>query len=98
MRKIALLILLVAAAGSLALVFNEGRRTPVFLLVLFLGWVLSPYFALWLASVVFKRRPAFSLMALYRLMLIISISSLVIYIVVLSQHITRPAFIFIVVP
>ena len=98
LRTIALIMLLGGAVGSLGLMLNAGRHTPVLLLLLFVVWVLSPFMALLVANMVSKRWPVITSVTLYWLMLLLSLGSLVSYNGTFSQPGTRPAFIFLVVP
>jgi hypothetical protein len=43
MRAAALTAVVVGAGGSVALMLRAGQRSPTLLIVLFLGWVLSPF-------------------------------------------------------
>jgi len=90
MRKIAFTILWISAVGSFGLVLNAGRHSPVLLLVLFVGWVLSPYIALFLVHVVSKLRLIIAPKMLYWLMLFVSLGSLACYGITLFQHRTKP--------
>jgi len=98
LRTIALTILLAGAMGSLGLMLNAGRHTPLFLLILFVGWVLSPFLALLAANGVSKRWPVNTHVMLYWLMLLLSPGSVVSYSGTFSYPGTKPAFIFLVVP
>jgi len=98
LRTIALIMVLVGAVGSLGLVLNAGRHTPVLLLVLFVGWVLSPFIALLIANVVSKRWSSLTCKTLYILMLVITLVSLVSYSGALTPPETKPASIFLLVP
>ncbi len=63
MRKTALIAVLVGAVGSVVLTVYAGRHninTPTMLLVLFAGWVLSPFVALALALLASTRWAAFT--------------------------------------
>ena len=90
MRKIAFVILLIGAVGSFGLVLNAGRHSPVLLLVLFVGWVLSPFIALFLVHGVSKLRLVIAPKLLYCLMLFVSLGSLASYGITLIQHRTKP--------
>jgi hypothetical protein len=68
------------------------------LLVLFTGWLLSPFMALLVASMISKRWSVLTRVALYSLMLLITLVSLVSYSGVWSPPGAKPAFIFLVVP
>ena len=98
LRTIALIMVLAGAGGSLGLMLNAGRHTPVLLLVLFVGWVLSPFIALLIANVVSKRWSSLTCKTLYILMLVITLVSLVSYSGALTPPETKPASIFLVVP
>ena len=98
LRIIAQLVLLGGAVGSLGLMLNPGRHTPILLLILFVGWVLSPFMALLATNVISKRWSLISRVTLYCLMLVIAIGSLVGYSGVLSTPDAKPAFIFLMVP
>ncbi len=98
MRKIAFVMLFVGAVSSLGLTLNAGRHTPFFLLVLFVGWVLSPYITLLFVNIASKRWRFITPVTLYWLMLILSLGSLISYSTTISQHRTKPAFIFLIVP
>ncbi len=98
LRTMALIMVLVGAAGSLGLMLNAGRHTPVFLLVLFVGWLLSPFMALLVANVISKRWSILTRVTLYFLMLFITLGSLISYSGALSPPGTKPAFKFLIVP
>ena len=91
MRKIAFVILLLAAVGSLLSVLNSGSHAPALLIVLFAGWVLSPYIALFIVNSVSTLRSAIPGNLLYKMMLLISLGSLAVYGVTLIQHRIKPA-------
>ena len=57
LRVVALIAVGVGAGGSFALMLRAGRRTPRFLLVAFVFWVLSPFAGLAWAGVVSQRWP-----------------------------------------
>jgi hypothetical protein len=78
--------------------FRAGHP-PLFLVVLFTGWVLSPFVALVLADIASKRWSALTRAALYGVMLVLAVGSLAIY----GDDALRPrraqaAFVFVVVP
>ena len=100
MRTVALMAVVVGAAGSVALMLREGQRSDsIVLLILFTIWVLSPFVALLLANTVSKRWSVLTRMTLYSVMLILSMSSLTIYgILALRPPSSTPAFVFVVVP
>lgn len=98
LRTMAVIMLLAGALGSIGFVLNEGRHTPVFLLILFVGWVLLPYIALLIVNVLSKPWPVPARKTLCILMLLIPIGSLLIYSGIWRPSDTRPAAIFLVVP
>ena len=91
--------MLAGVAGSLGLMIRAGQRTPRFLLVLFVIWVLSPFVALVLADVVSKRWSVLTRATLYSVMLVVTLGSLAIY----GDDALRPrraqaAFVYVAVP
>ncbi len=98
LRPIAMIVLMCGALASLGLVLNAGRHTPALLLILFIGWVLSPFIALLIAYAISKRWLVIARVTLYSLMLIITIGSLVGYSGVWSPPGTKPAAVFLIVP
>jgi hypothetical protein len=98
LRAMALSVLLVGAAGSVGLVLMAGRNTPVLLLVLFVGWVLSPFIALLVANRVSKRWPVPARATISCLMLVMTLGSLVGYSGAFNSPDTKTAFIFLVIP
>lgn len=99
LKAMALLAVVVGAVGSLGWMFYAGRRNPsLFLMALFTGWVLSPFVALWVATVYSKRWSSLTRVALYSLMLLIPMGSLIVYSGALSPPGTKPAFVFLVIP
>lgn len=99
LRKTALIVMITGAAGSLGLVLYTGRNNhSVFLVMLFVVWVLSPFAALLMASVLSKPWFVHTRKAIYVLMLILAIGALIIYSGALSPPGTKPAFVFLVVP
>ena len=95
----ALIALLVGVAGSLGLLLRGSERRPPLLLVLFVIWVLSPFAALVLATVVSKRWPVLPRTALYSVMLIVSLASLAIYgYDAVWPRKAQPAFVWVLVP
>ena len=97
LRGGALIAAVVGAAGSLALMLRAGRP-PLFLLVLFIGWVLSPFVALVLADIASKRWSVLTRATLYSVMLVLTLGSLAIYGGVLLRPPKKAAFAFLVVP
>jgi hypothetical protein len=99
LRKIAYIVLLAGASGSLVSLIRTGHNNKsVLLSVLFIIWVLSPFLGL-LAGLVFsRRRKIFNSIVFYFLLFAVTISSLNFYSGILGFHGPKPAFIFIVVP
>ena len=87
------------AMGSVALMLHVGSRNPSsILMVLFAGWVLSPFIALGFADKVSTRWPPAARAMLLGLMLIITLGSLATYASVDLRRPAQPAFMFLVVP
>lgn len=98
-RTLTIIVVLVGVVGSLGLMFHASRKQEsILLLVLFTGWVLSPYIALMVAVVISKRWSALSRATLYSFMFILALGSLVCYSGAVSPPNTKPAFMFLVVP
>lgn len=99
LRATALIAVLVGSVGSLGLMLHAGRNAPWLLIVLFTFWVLSPFIALALASVISKRWSVPTRATLYMVMLVLTAGSLAIY----GADALRPphaqaAFVFVAVP
>ncbi len=87
------------ALGSLGFMLRAGRRTPRFLLVLFVIWVLSPFVALAWASMVSKRWSILAQTTLYCVTLVLTLGSLAIYGGLVVPPAGSPAaFVFVLVP
>lgn len=100
LRSAAWASILAGAAGSFGFMLYAGRRNrSVLLLVLFAGWVLSPFVALLWAQVTAKRWPAPRQMVLYCVTLLIAATSLAIYgYIALGPPRAQAASAFVVVP
>jgi len=99
LRVIALIGLVVGTAGSLGLMFNAGGRNQPVLLVLFTGWVFSPFGALALADWRYKQWSDAPRTTLHVAMLIITFGSLAAYSGVIPMPPgSRPAFSYLMVP
>jgi len=98
LQTMAQIVVSLGALGSLSLMFNAGRHTPVLLLMLFVGWVLSPFIGLLIANKISKDWSAPTRVTIYSLMLFLTLVSLVIYSGALTPPETKPASIFLVVP
>ena len=55
LRVAALLVLVAGAAGSVAFMLRAGQRTPAFLLIIMVAWVLAPLAALAWGTAVSRR-------------------------------------------
>jgi hypothetical protein len=99
LRTAARIALVAGAAGSVLLMMRASARQPsILLILLFTGWVLSPFVALALANVQSANWQPITRTALYGVMLGVSFISLSIY----TFHALIPGmkagFIFLVVP
>jgi hypothetical protein len=98
LHAVALIAVVAGAAGSVGLMLRAGHP-PLFLRVLFVIWVLSPFMALLLADKVSKRWSLITRATLHSVMLIVTLGSLVIYGgAALRPPASKPAFLFLVVP
>ena len=93
------MVVAAGAVGSLGLMFRADQRTPRFLLVLFVFWILSPFVALAWANMVSKRWSFLTRTTLYVVTLVITLGSLAFY----GKFILPPAgspraFVFVAVP
>ena len=99
LRAVALIAAAVGAVGSVGLMLRADERTPRFLLVFFVFWVLSPFVALAWANVVSKRWPALTRAALYVVTLVITLGALACYGKLILPPAGSPrAFVFVAVP
>jgi hypothetical protein len=98
LRGVALVAVVAGAVGSIGLMLRAGHP-PLFLRVLFVIWVLSPFVALAWANIVSKRWPVLTRVTLYSVMLFLTVGSLAIYgNVAFGPPRPKPAFVFLVVP
>jgi len=98
-HKIAGLAVLAGAAGSLGFTLYTSRNnTSVWLILLFVGWVVSPYIGLLLVNIVSNRWPLLERLSLYGLMLLVTVGSLVMYSGWWNPPGATPAFVFLMVP
>ena len=99
LRIIALIVLFAGAIGSVVLMFNAGRdQKSILLIVLFTGWVLSPFIGLFIADMISKRWLLKTRIIIYLLIIFITLASLIGYSGVLNVPGTKPAFKFLIVP
>ena len=79
--------------------FNAGRnQNSILLIVLFTGWVLSPFIGLFIADMISNRWLPKSRITIYLLILFITLASLLFYSGALNVPGTKPAFKFLIVP
>jgi hypothetical protein len=96
---IVLIVLLTGAAGSLYFMFNAGHnQKSILLIVLFTGWVLSPFVALIIADMISMRWLINNRATLYFLVIFITVLSLISYSGALNLPGTKPAFKFLIIP
>ena len=99
LRIVALIILLSGAVASLNFMFIAGRnQKSLLLIVLFTGWVLSPFTTLFIADMIFKRWLTLTRKILYFLSMFITFGSLISYSGALDSTNPKTAFKFLVVP
>jgi hypothetical protein len=99
LRSVARGALLAGAAASLALMLRAGsRQRSLVLILLFTGWVLSPFVALALADLQASRWPARIRTALYAAMLGASGLCVAIYGMHAIRGVMKPGFVYLVVP
>ncbi len=99
LRKLALIVLFAGAVASLLLTLKAGRNNnSVILILLFVGWVLSPFIGLFVANMFSKRWSVTTRVTLYIMMLVISIGAVVGYSGVLSPPGAKPAGVFLIIP
>lgn len=98
LRGVALIAAMIGATGSFVLMLRGGHP-PLFLRVLFAGWVLSPFVAVGLADRRAKRWPVPARATLYGVTLVLVVGSLVFYQGMIPMPDgSRPAAVFLVVP
>jgi uncharacterized membrane protein YoaK (UPF0700 family) len=98
LHAVALPTMMVGAVASIVLMLRAGHP-PVFLRVLFAIWVLSPFAALFMASMVSKRWSVITRTTLDIVMLVLTLISLAIYgYFVANPPRSTPAFVWVVVP
>jgi len=96
---IAFIVLFAGAIGSLVLMFNAGRnQNSILLIVLFIGWVISPFVGLFIAEMISKRWLPKTRLAIFWLIIFITLASLIFYSGALNVPGTKPAFKFLIVP
>ena len=100
LRTAALIAVLAGAVGSVGLLLRASNRNPSQLLVVLLAiWVVAPFLALLLASIVSKGWSVLTRVTLYGVMLVVPLSCLAIYVADAIWPRTSPGpFVFIPVP
>lgn len=99
LRIIALVVLLAGAAGSVAMTLQAGRKNEaVWLVMLFVGWVLSPFIGLLVAHLFSKQWTMLTRVIRYSLMLVITPVSLVAYRGIWDPPGVPPGFKFLITP
>jgi hypothetical protein len=100
LHRVALIAMIVGAAGSVTLMMYAGRRQESRILIVFFGiWVLSPFVAGVVASSVSKRWMVVARAALYMVIVVLTLGSLAIYgDVAFGYTKAKVGFIFLVVP
>ena len=99
LRIIALIVLFAGAIGSVVLMFNAGRdQKSILLIVLFTGWVLSPFIGLFIADMISKNWLSKTRLTIHLLIIFITVASLIFYSGALNVSGTKPAFKFLVAP
>jgi hypothetical protein len=99
LRTISHIALVIGGLGSVALMLLSGLRPPVFLIILFIGWVLAPFVLLGATIVLSSRWSTITRHTLYWLTMLIAAGSLAIYIYVLIKPLqSQPAFPYVAVP
>jgi hypothetical protein len=79
LRSAGLSAVLVGAVGSLGLFFYASQHPPLFLVVLFLVWILSPFVALGAAHMISRRWSNLTRTTLSVVMLVVGLGTLVVY-------------------
>ncbi len=98
-RRTARTALAIGAAGSLALMMYAGRHNPsIVLILLFTGWVSSPFVALAVADRWARRWQPASRAAFYGVMFAVSLGSLLVYAFDALRPRPQAAFFYVLVP
>ena len=79
LRAVALAGAVIGGTGSAVLMIRAGQRTPRFLLVLFIVWLLGPFAVLLWANAVSPRWTSATRIVLYGVTVVASLASLAIY-------------------
>ena len=99
LRIIALIVLFAGAISSLVLMFNAGHnQKSILLILLFTGWVLSPFIGLFIADMISKNWLSKTRLTIHLLIVFVVLASLIFYSGALNVPGTKPAFKFLIVP
>jgi phosphate/sulfate permease len=99
LRKGSIIAAIIGGLGSVGLMSMSGLRPPVFLIILFIGWVLAPFAALVFARWFFPKWPDIVRQTIDWLMIMLAVLSLPIYVYVLVKPLpSQPAFPYVAVP
>lgn len=81
LRAVALIALIVGAVGSAGLMLcaSRDKHPGITLKVIFVIWALSPFLLLALADLIANRWPVVTRAALYSVMLVLTLASLIVY-------------------
>ena len=98
LRVISLSMSIIGIMGSLVLMIHSGRHNQsVLLILLFTGWVSSPFLALYI-SYFSNFWPDSRRVLLYVVMIIIAIGSLIVYSGAFGIRGPHPAFVYMIIP
>jgi hypothetical protein len=98
-HKVAVFTVLGGSAGSLGFAVQTGRyNESLVLLLLFAGWVVTPFIALLLVNAVAGRWSSLKRLILYSVMMLITVASLILYSGLWTPTGAKPAFVFVMVP
>ena len=99
LRVVARFVVAASATGSMISMVRVGRNAPLFLLVVFAGWILAPFAAMLLADRKGTQWSLVTRVTLYILTIVLSLGSVALYAdVVLRPPASTPAARFVVVP
>lgn len=100
LRSIALLALVLGAAGAMILMLRAGGRSrPLLLVPLFAAWDISPFVLLWIADRFALSWTRATRTALYLLMVIVAVGSVAYYVAdAIWPRPAQPAFPYVIAP
>src|SRR5450432_4165501 len=99
LRIIALIVFAIGWIVSLGFTLHAGHNNrSIFLMILFLGWVSSPFMGQLTATMLSARWPVVTHKILYIIMIFLAIGSMSGYSDILSPADLKPAFIFLIIP